>query len=77
MSIALTKTIQEMRARFKEARKPLWGSFCFEMDAAGTFKVKLGYEDCDENGDAIFHEEEVSRRHQERERRLRSTPAGS
>ena len=50
------RAFRELRERFKEAGKPLWGRACFELNADGKFNMKWGYDDCDEDGYAIFHE---------------------
>jgi hypothetical protein len=49
--------LRELRIKFKEAGKPLWGQVCFELHSDGTFSMKLGYDNCDDNGVTVFNEE--------------------
>lgn len=60
----------EMRERFQDAGKPVWGQACFELHPNGKFNMILGYDDCDGNGDTIWDEEEHNRRQAERWQRL-------
>jgi hypothetical protein len=64
------RAFRQLRKKFKEAGKPLWGKACFELHSDGKFNMKWGYENCNENGDTIFNEEEELRRHEERRKRL-------
>jgi hypothetical protein len=63
---------REIRKRFKEAGKPLWGRACFELQSDGRFDMKWGYDDCDEDGNARYDEDEKLKRHEERHKRLTS-----
>ena len=63
---------RELRKKFKQAGKPLWGSACFEMQSSGRFNMKFGYEDCDENGDTRFDADEELKRAEARHKRLTS-----
>jgi hypothetical protein len=69
-TMAGDRAFKQLRRRFKEAGKPVWGQACFELQSDGTFSMKWGYENCDANGDTIFDEETWSRRHEERRQRL-------
>ncbi len=64
------RAFRELRRLFKECAQPAWGRACFELQANGTFNMKWGYDDCDENGFAGFDEEEKLRRIEERHQRL-------
>lgn len=64
------RAFRELRQKFADARKPLWGQATFEMTAEGKFKMNWGYENCDENGDTIFDEEKEHQREDERRKRL-------
>ncbi|MBL8816783.1 MAG: hypothetical protein JNL58_12185 [Planctomyces sp.] len=57
---------------FKGAGKPLWGRASFELTSNGKFNMKWGYEDCDNDGYAIFDEAIELRKSEERHRRLTS-----
>lgn len=70
VSMELTRAFEELREKFKDAGKPVWGEASFELDSSGKFKTKWGYDNCDENGDTIWNEEEWSRRAEERRIRL-------
>ena len=61
---------REIRRKFKEAGKPLWGSACFEIESCGKFNLGFCYENCDEQGNTYFDEDEEVRRGEERDRRL-------
>lgn len=69
------RAFREIRRKFKEAGKPLWGRAWFELHPDGKFNMKWGYDNCDENGDTPFNEEEEVKRHEERRIRL-TRPAG-
>jgi len=64
------RAFRELRKKFKEAGQPVWGQACFELRADGSFDMKWGYDNCDDNGDTIFDEVEWSRRHDERHKRI-------
>ena len=49
-SVAISRCLIEMRQLFKEAEKPLWGRFIFELDNKGDFEVDFDFDNCDENG---------------------------
>jgi hypothetical protein len=66
------RAFRELRRMFKESDKALWGQASFELHPDGKFKMKWGYDNCDENGDTIFNEEEELRRCEERRKRLTS-----
>lgn len=57
VSKTATRAFRDLRKKFKEAGKPLWGRASFKLDASGKFKMNWGYENCDESGFAIFDEE--------------------
>jgi hypothetical protein len=61
---------RELRRKFADVGKPLWGQAAFEMNAEGKFKMSWGYENCDENGDTIFDEEREHQRNDDRRKRL-------
>lgn len=71
-SFEAARAFREIRKRFKEAGKPLWGRAIFEMDSQGKFKMHWDYDNCDEEGNAIFDEEEELKKAEERHRRLTS-----
>lgn len=64
------KAIRELRRKFKEAGRPLWGKFLLELSRDGKFNVNLDYEKCDANGDAFYDEEEERARDFARHKRL-------
>src|SRR5262249_44676857 len=64
------RAFRDLRKKFKEAAKRLWGQARFEFHADGKFNIKWVYENCDENGDTIFNEEREMKRHEERRKRL-------
>jgi hypothetical protein len=64
------RAFRELRQKFADAGKPLWGQACFELNANGKFDLKLGYINCDENGDTIFDELEERQRLEERRKRI-------
>jgi hypothetical protein len=66
----ITNAFEELRQRFKEAGKPLWGQAIFELQSDGKFNMKWGYDNCDENGDTIWNQEKWSRLQEERRLRL-------
>lgn len=61
--------IRQIRRKFSEAGKPLWGQFCFQLNPDGVFNVKFGYENCDNSGNTIFDAEEYQRQHDARRQR--------
>jgi hypothetical protein len=65
-----SRAFRELRKKFKEAGKPVWGRACFQLNSNGTFNMKWGYDNCDENGDTLFSEEDELKRHEERRKRL-------
>ncbi len=64
------RAFRQLRKKFKEAGKRVWGRASFELRPDGKFNMKWGYDNCDENGDTIFNEEEEVRRHEARLQRL-------
>ena len=64
------RAFQELRQKFADSGKPLWGQATFEMNAEGKFTMNWGYENCDENGDTIFDEEREHQREDNRRKRL-------
>src|SRR4051794_13841655 len=64
------RAFRELRRKFKEAGKPLWGQALFVLQADGKFKMTFGYENCDEQGNTIFDADEWRRRFKERHKRL-------
>lgn len=64
------RAIREIRRRFQQAGKPLWGQATFEVHADGKFNVKWGYENIDEEGNTIFDEEAYLLQDEERRKRL-------
>jgi hypothetical protein len=66
------RAIRELRRKFKDEEKPLWGRFCFLLQPDGTFNVHFGYDDIDLNGDARYDKEEEAKRQKERFFRLSS-----
>jgi hypothetical protein len=64
------RAFREIRKKFKEAGKPLWGQAIFELHSDGKFNMKWGYDDVDENGDTTFNENEYLNRNEERRKRL-------
>lgn len=71
-SIASLRAFSDLRNQFKKEQRPLWGRATFEMSADGKFNLKWGYDDCDENGFAIFDDEAAQRKFEERFKRLTS-----
>src|SRR5688572_17856022 len=47
------RAFQQLRQRFKDAGKPLWGRASFELRADGQFNVNWDYDNCDGQGNAI------------------------
>ena len=41
-----SRAFRELRKRFKDAGKPLWGRACFRSWPDGTFNMKWGYDGC-------------------------------
>jgi len=70
VALESTRAFRELRRKFKEAGQPLWGQASFELNADGKFKMKWGYENCDENGDTVWDEAEWHRHQEERRQRL-------
>jgi hypothetical protein len=66
------RAFRELRNKFKESGKQLWGQAYFELHSDGKFDMKWGYDDCDENGDTRFDEEKEFKRNEERFKRLTS-----
>jgi hypothetical protein len=66
------RAFRELRKKFKEAGRPLWGRANFELQSTGKFNIKFSYDDCDENGNARFDEQEELKRAAERHKRLTS-----
>ena len=64
------RAFRELRKKFKEAGKQLWGQAVFEIRSDGKFNMKWGYENCDENGNTVFDEDEYLKRSEERRKRL-------
>jgi len=51
------QAFRDMRKLFKDAGKPLWGRAVFYLEPDGKFKMDFDYDDCDENGNAIYDSE--------------------
>lgn len=64
------RAFRQLRERFEGAGKKLWGRASFELRPDGAFNLKWGYDDCDENGFALFDADEEVRRSEARQRRL-------
>ncbi len=64
---------RDVRRKFKESAKKVWGRAAFELHSDGKFDMKWSYDNCDENGDTIFDEDEELKRHEERRKRLSQT----
>jgi hypothetical protein len=64
------RAFRRLRQLFREMGKPLWGRATFTLHPRGKFNISWGYDDCDENGDALFNEEQELQRHEKRRRRL-------
>jgi hypothetical protein len=73
ITMEVTRGFKELRRKFKESGKPLWGQASFELHSDGKFNMKWGYNNCDENGNTIWDEQEWHRRQEERRNRLSST----
>lgn len=65
-----SRAFRQLRKKFKDAEKPLWGKARFELRPDGTFNMNWGYDDCDRDGNALFDEEQERRRHEARRIRL-------
>jgi hypothetical protein len=65
-----SRAFRQLRQRFKDAGKPLWGKARFDLRADGSFNMTWGYEDCDEDGNTLFDQEQELRRHEARRIRL-------
>ena len=72
VSMELTRAFRELRRKFKDSNKPLWGQASFIFQSDGKFNIKWGYENCDKNGDTIWDEQEWQRQQDERRIRLTS-----
>jgi len=70
VSREMTNLFEDLRQKFKDAGKPLWGQAIFELNSDGKFNLKWGYDNCDENGNTIWNEEEWRRREEESRKRL-------
>lgn len=70
LSREITNAFQDLRQKFKDASKPLWGQAIFELNSDGKFNLRWGYDNCDENGNTIWNEEEWRRDQDERMTRL-------
>lgn len=71
VSMDPSRAFDEMRRKLKEAGQPVWGQACFELYPDGKFNMKLGYDNCEANGDTIWDEDEWDRRQAERWERLK------
>lgn len=67
------RALAQLREKFRESGKRLWGQVAFEITSDGKFNIEFGYDNCDDNGDTNFNEDEELRRHRERFRRLSSS----
>lgn len=65
-----SRSFRQLRNKFKEAGKPLWGKARFELWPDGTFNMRWDYDDCDRDGNALFDEDQERRRHDARRIRL-------
>ncbi len=70
VSMELTRAFRELRRKFKEVGKPVWGQAAFNITPAGKFNMTWGYDNCDENGDTVWDEKEWNRRQDERRLRF-------
>lgn len=61
---------RQLRKKFNESGKRVWGQATFELNADGSFNMKWGYDNCEENGDTIWDADEWSRKQNERRSRL-------
>ncbi|WP_158264980.1 immunity protein YezG family protein [Blastopirellula marina] len=64
------RAFRELRRKFQESGKSLWGQAAFELHSDGKFAMKWGYDNCDENGNTIWDEQAWHRRQEERRLRL-------
>ena len=64
------RAFRQLRKKFKDAGKPLWGRASFVLQADGTFNMKWIYDDCDHEGNTLFNEERELWRREERRKRL-------
>lgn len=64
------RAFRQLRKKFKDAGKPLWGKARFDLRPDGTFNMKWGYEDCDEEGYLKFNEEAEFQRQEARSLRV-------
>src|SRR5262249_8694171 len=64
------RAFRQLRKKFKEAGKPLWGRATFDLWPDGKFDMKFAYDNCDENGNTPFDAEEEHRRFEARRKRL-------
>jgi hypothetical protein len=65
-----SRALRQLRKKFKEAGKRLWGQARFELRPDGKFNMQWGYENCDDNGDTRFDEEAELQRSEQRRLRL-------
>ncbi len=70
ITLEATRAFRELRRAFKEANQPLWGQVAFEFKADGSFQIKLGYDNIDEDGNTIWDEEAWQLRREEHRARL-------
>jgi hypothetical protein len=59
------RAFEELRELFKAQSKPVWCRAHFVLGADGKFKMELGYDDCDANGNARYDAEEDLKRSRE------------
>lgn len=64
------RVFRQLRKKFKDAGKPLWGKARFELRSDGTFNMNWTYEDCDLEGNTNYDEEAELQRHEARQIRL-------
>jgi hypothetical protein len=61
---------RELRNKFIEDRKKPFGRALFTLHADGAFHMKLGYDNCDDNGKTLYDGDKYIRQHRERHARL-------
>lgn len=64
------RAFRELRRKFKECGKPLWGQATFYIEPSGRFNMKWGYENLDENGNTRFDADEWHLKQEESRLRL-------
>ncbi len=69
-TLAGERAFREIRKLFTESDPRVWGRASFELRSNGTFNMKWGYDNCDEDGFARFDEKEELRRREERHQQL-------